>query len=155
MSCSIAALTAAIAKPIAMNGAAAASAGAKEGVFSPAQLAAAVRNDAGRGALGKGQYSEGRALMQDLSDDAVNVLGPKYPDSGTAGRSALHSIPAMVASVIGLAPAAIYTPAGQKAVVAALAKRPEMVRLLGEELKKLAPMAAATGSGGVLANGQQ
>lgn len=61
--------------------------GAKEGVFTPAQLAGGVR--AADKSAGKGAYSRGSALMQDLSDAANKVLPSQYPDSGTAGRVAL------------------------------------------------------------------
>lgn len=103
--------------------------GSAEGIFSPAQLNAAVR--AADKSVAKGGYARGNALMQDLSDPAVNVLGPKYPDSGTAGRLALGAgltgglaavNPAAVAgAALGAAP---YTAPGQKLAAALLAQRP-------------------------------
>lgn len=56
--------------------------GAKEGVFSAAQLQQAVRatDSGGR------SFARGNALMQDLSDPAKAVLQDTVPDSGTAGR---------------------------------------------------------------------
>ncbi len=68
---------------------AAGSQGSREGVFSPEQLNAAVRSHAiarGGQTKGLGQYAGGQALMQDLSRQAMKVLGKKYPDSGTPGR---------------------------------------------------------------------
>lgn len=57
--------------------------GSKQGIFSPEALQSAVRNmDPGKA------FSRGDALMQDLSEPAVNVLGRTVPDSGTAGRVA-------------------------------------------------------------------
>lgn len=57
---------------------------AREGVFSPAQLQMSVRAlDPSRNHR---QFAQGRALMQDLSDPAKQVLGDVVPDSGTAGR---------------------------------------------------------------------
>lgn len=61
--------------------------GAENGVFSPAQLQAAVRASDKSG--GKRQFARGDALMQDLSDAGKSVLGSKYPDSGTMGRGLL------------------------------------------------------------------
>lgn len=57
--------------------------GSKEGIFSPEALQSSVR------AMDKGQrgFAKGGALMQDLSDPAVEVLGRSVADSGTAGRA--------------------------------------------------------------------
>ena len=56
----------------------------EEGVFTPAQLEASVRQ-ADRSTR-KGAFARGAAPMQDLSGTGVSVLGTKVPDSGTAGR---------------------------------------------------------------------
>jgi hypothetical protein len=63
---------------------AAASSGAKEGVFSPAQLRMAVR--ASDPSLRKMDFGKGEALMQDLSDAAESTLPSTVPDSGTPER---------------------------------------------------------------------
>jgi hypothetical protein len=55
--------------------------GSKQGVFSPEQLQSAVR------AMDKNKFARGDALMQDLSDPAMAVMGRSVPDSGTAGRA--------------------------------------------------------------------
>jgi len=57
--------------------------GSKEGIFSPEALQSSVR------ALDKSKsgFAKGEALMQDLSDPAVEVLGRSVADSGTAGRA--------------------------------------------------------------------
>lgn len=57
--------------------------GSKEGIFSPEALQNSVR------ALDKTKraFAKGDALMQDLSDPAVDVLGKSVADSGTAGRA--------------------------------------------------------------------
>ena len=61
--------------------------GAKDGVFSPAQLQSAVRSmDASRN---KGAFARGNALMQDLSESGVSVLGNTVPNSGTVDRAML------------------------------------------------------------------
>jgi hypothetical protein len=61
--------------------------GSKEGVFSANQLQSSVRAmDPSRN---KRAFSQGEALMQDLSDPAKKLLGDTVPDSGTAGRAML------------------------------------------------------------------
>lgn len=57
--------------------------GSRDGIFSPEALQSSVRAlDAG-----KRSFAKGNALMQDLSDPAVDVLGRSVADSGTAGRA--------------------------------------------------------------------
>ena len=56
----------------------------EEGIFTPAQLEASVRQS-DRSAR-KGAFARGAAPMQDLSGTATSVLGTKVPDSGTATR---------------------------------------------------------------------
>lgn len=57
--------------------------GSRDGIFSPEALQSSVR------ALDptKRQFSKGGALMQDLSEPGVEVLGRSVADSGTAGRA--------------------------------------------------------------------
>lgn len=62
----------------------------EEGVFSPAQLESAVRQQ-DRSAR-KGQFARGAAPMQELSGTATSVLGQKVPDSGTAARGMTGAI---------------------------------------------------------------
>ncbi len=79
--------------------------GAQEGVFTPAQLHASVR--AGDASKDKARFSEGNALMQDLSSAGKSVLSPTVPDSGTPLRGAL-----MYALSHPLHTAALGVPAG-------------------------------------------
>jgi len=100
---------------------AAGSPAAVDGIFSPAQLQAAVRaQDPTRSG-----FARGTALMQDLSDAGKSVLAQKVPDSGTAGRAMAAAIPAALATgsvtlspwlAIGLPPALAYTATGQRAL---------------------------------------
>lgn len=122
--------------------------GAKEGVFSPAQLSGAVK----RMSSGKRQTSRGDALMQDLADAGESVLGNKVPDSGTPFRIANMMMgggalaePTMGLPVIaGLTAASgAYLSPSQRALAAALTQRPEMIRQLGQQVGKLSPYAAA------------
>lgn len=129
---------------------AASRAGAQEGVFSPALLGAASRqmDSSGR----RVASAQGRASMQEFSDIGRSVLGETLPNSGTADRLAVGGMmfgagilnPLSVAGV-SLGRGA-YTPAGQRAIVAALAKRPEVMRRIGAGMQRLAAPAAVTGS---------
>lgn len=105
--------------------------GAKGGNVTPAQFAGAVR--AGDASAQKGAYARGTALMQDLSDAALDVLPSKYPDSGTAGRLSLLGLLGATAAVPGLTgPAAIiagglsglYTRPGQAVARKLLTHKP-------------------------------
>lgn len=131
--------------------------GAKEGVFTPAQLAAAVRR--GDTSTGKGDYASGNALMQDLTDSGGSVIGNKYPDSGTVGRALLTGAIGTGAAAGGVAvnpaiaaaaaPALLYTNPGKKLAASLLANRPASVRQLGRIIQEnagtLTPAALALG----------
>ena len=69
---------------------AAGSAGARDGVFTPAQLIAAVKGS-DRSKNGA-NYARGNALMQDFASAARDVLPSTVPDSGTAGRLMMGNI---------------------------------------------------------------
>ncbi len=56
----------------------------EEGVFTPAQLESAVRQQ--DKSARKGAFARGAAPMQELSGRATSILGQKVPDSGTAAR---------------------------------------------------------------------
>lgn len=133
--------------------------GSADGVFTPAQLNSAVR--AGDKSVAKGGFARGNALMQDLSGAGVNVLGPKYPDSGTAGRLALATGGAGIlgatspGALLGLGASALaYTPTAQKALAAALVRRPELIRAIGEQGQGFNPavLGALLSSQGINAN---
>jgi hypothetical protein len=109
------------------------SAGSKAGtseVFTPFQLAAAVRQ--ADQSAGKGQTAKGQALMQDLTDAAEKVLPSQIKDSGTAAR--------MMAGnwkdyLLGAATAAPYMPGGRQITQALLTQRPETAKELAKLLK--------------------
>lgn len=120
-------------------------AGSNKGVFTPSQLSNAVRNQ--DNSLGKGSYATGNALMQDLSSNAQSILGSKYPDSGTAGRSMIglglsalagHAVlpPAAMAATatgvgLGMLP---YTSIGQKIAQQLLLNRPAFAPAIGKNI---------------------
>lgn len=124
------------------------------GVFSPAQLQAAVAS--ADSSAGKGNFASGSARMQDLSDAAKNVLPAKFQDSGTArrlmqggvlsaaGPAAYFSgsaIPAAGAVGVGTA---LYTTPGQKLARALMTgQRPNTLATTGNALQLASPKAGA------------
>ncbi len=106
-----------VAKAASMQGTA-----TREGIFSPAQLNAAVRSE--NNTTRKLGYARGKAMLQDLSDAGQAVLPSQYPDSGTAGRLLLGGGAFGLAELLGhpeallglLAGAAPYTAPASKAV---------------------------------------
>ena len=132
--------------------------GAEDGIFSPAQLQNAVK--AMDRSKDKGQFAQGQALMQDLSESAKTALGNKVPDSGTPYRSMVAALaasggagaagfPAIAASLI--ASPLLYSQTGQNMLAAILTKRPDFANALAAQLntsekaKLAALMAAQTG----------
>jgi hypothetical protein len=133
--------------------------GAAEGVFTPAQLANAVK--AMDNSLRKKAFSSGNALMQDLAESGKSVLSQTVPDSGTPYRVA--NLGAVVAGGVhpaiplGLASTgAVYNPLSQRLAAALLTKRPEVMRAVGTGISKLNPYASAimSASGPVVAQQQ-
>jgi hypothetical protein len=121
----------------------AANASAKDisgGVFTPAQLQRAVRQTSG-----SDKFAAGRAIMQDISQPAQNVMGGIYPDSGTAGRGMLALLlgggatfnPTLAASgALALTP---YTKLGGRLSSALLAQRPRMAGPLASGVNNISP----------------
>lgn len=126
--------------------------GAKEGVFTPAQLTSAVRGQ--DKTLRKGAFARGDALMQDLAESGKTALTQEVPDSGTAGRllaaaaaggGPLGLIDPTIATMTALG-ALPYTSIGGRLTLAALARRPEEARAIAELLRAGAPAAGVAGS---------
>lgn len=128
--------------------------------FTPAELAQAIRqNDQ---SVGNGQFARGNAPLQNFSDPGVEVLGGKFPESGTFAR---HAVGAGVASMLGegagvpheaMLAAATATGLGslpymsegtQKLAAALLAKRPGFARPVSDAAQFLAPYASAGAAG--------
>lgn len=119
-------------------------------VFTPAQYAAAVRK--GSTAAQKSQNS---GLNADFAADAQQVLGSKYPDSGTAGRGLLtlglgaaggHAVaPGVVApAALGIGLGSLpYTRAGQRIVAGLLTQRPDIAQPLAGLLNQSSPALGA------------
>ena len=126
--------------------------GAKEGVFTPAQLTSAVRGQ--DKTLRKGAFARGDALMQDFAESGKTALTQEVPDSGTAGRllaaaaaggGPLGLIDPTIATMTALG-ALPYTSIGGRLTLAALARRPEEARAIAELLRAGAPAAGVAGS---------
>lgn len=120
-------------------------AGATEGVFSPAQLASAVRsNDR---SVRHRDYAAGRALLQDLSDAAVATLPRAVADSGTPERAAAMGVIGgglgyfgAISPLQALAAGALYgsyLPPAQRAISAAVtAPRGPVLQATGDALAR-------------------
>lgn len=131
--------------------------GAKEGIFSPSQLQNAVR--ASDKSVGKGSFSKGNALMQDLSEPAANVLPSTVPDSGTPMRlltdAGIVGSVGTGAAMAGMLPmaakaataGALYTPYGMKAAEYLLARRPDMAPYLSSILQNVGSRASGVQAG--------
>lgn len=115
--------------------------GSAEGVFTPAQLSAAVR--AGDRSVGKGNFARGTAPMQDLSDAAVSVLGSKYPDSGSIGRLLLGGGALGAGYVNPAIPLALgasslpYLPLLRQGAAHVLATRPDLAAPVAQSLRNV------------------
>jgi hypothetical protein len=123
--------------------------GSKDGIFSPEALQSSVRSmDKSRSG-----FASGNALMQNLSDPAVNVLGRSVADSGTAGRALVgagllgaggaanefYGGPGYLTS-LALAPA-LYSRAGSRYLIGDYAGQ----KSLAELARRTAPYAAQVG----------
>lgn len=125
--------------------------GSADGKFTPAQLSAAVR--AQDKTVGKRAFSEGDALMQDLSDAGKASLSSQYPDSGTAGRllaSALTGGAAAGAATVNPLSVALaglttipYLPGGRNFVASLLAKRPDAAKPIADAVRQYSPAITA------------
>lgn len=116
-----------------------------EGVFTPAQLNAAIRG-ADKSVRNRA-VSRGEALMQDLGNAGQTVLGNKVPDSGTAGRALTAGAitlgggavinPAIPIGLVG--GAAMYSRPMQSLLNAAVTSRPQSAQLVADSIQESAP----------------
>lgn len=133
---------------------AAARIGTDDGIFTPAQFMAAVR--ASDSSIRKNKFARGEAAMQGLAREGKQVLGAKYPDSGTVGRS----IPAaaalggagwadlgMTAGALGAGSLA-YTPLAQRILAWAMTQRPQAAEPIAELIRRSTVPAATAGAAG-------
>lgn len=123
--------------------------GSAEGKFTPFQLARSVEK--GDATVRHRQYVRGESMLQDLTDAGMKVLGNKYPDSGTAGRTMLGlgvlggTAAISPASAVALASSALaYHPAAQRILGSLVnGQRSLPVRALGTGIQAVAPYAGA------------
>jgi hypothetical protein len=125
---------------------AAAALGAKDGVFTAAQLQNAVK--ASDKSVRKGAFARGDALMQDISEAGKSTLSQTVPNSGTADRvlnaMLLGGGASMVnpASLAALAAApAVYSRAGSRYAIGDLPGQ----KFVSELMRALAPAASQVG----------
>lgn len=121
--------------------------GAVEGVFTPSQLAQAVRSS--DRTVRKNAYSQGRALMQDLSDAARTAMPSNVPNSGTVDRMMLN-LGALGTGVynpaipLGLGAAAVpYLGPANRLMGAAMTNRPQGAQSLANALRAIPAGAGA------------
>jgi hypothetical protein len=121
-------------------------------IFTPAQYTSSIR--AGSTAAQKGTNS---GLNADFANAAQNVLGAKYPDSGTAGRGLMNLLGSGIvtgglitnptATLAGLGGVALgslpYTNLGQRGVAALLTARPQFAQPVGNAVARLGPAVVA------------
>jgi hypothetical protein len=104
----------------------------RSGVFTPAQLDAAVR-DLDSSLRGRA-YARGDALLQDFAEAGVKALGQKVPDSGTPFRMLMNANP--LYWPIAWAGSQPWSPAASKAINTLLASRPPGAEELGGLLRQ-------------------
>jgi hypothetical protein len=120
------------------------------GVFTPGQLLGAVQKGDDR--VRDRGVARGEALMQKWANQAQEVLGNKYPDSGTAGRIGMNALGVASGTVspyipIGLGlSSALYTNPVQKLLTKAITSRPADAAKYAEALRRAIPgISGATG----------
>lgn len=122
---------------------AASSVAAEDGVFTPAMLHNAVK--AADRSKDKARFSEGGALMQDLSSAGKNLLHNRVPNSGTVDRALLGGgalgtgllNPWIPAGLVG--GAALYSPPAQALLRGLVGSRPQLAQPAADALRKAAP----------------
>ena len=126
---------------------AAANSGAPNGVFTPKQFSAAVRQaDKTRN---KSAFAKGTAKSQQISDAGIQVLGDQSKATlegniatRIAGGYGMFTEPMMAAGLVTGVPT-MYSAAGQKALDTLLRSRPELVKKAGGMLTNVSPQAGA------------
>lgn len=119
--------------------------GARDGVFSPAQLLNAVKG--ADKSVRKGAFSRGDALMQDLAESGKRVLGDTVPDSGTPlrtltalGAGGFVEPMSAAAGAVGMLP---YTRFGQELTHNLMTQRPALAAPTSNFLRLYGPAAGA------------
>lgn len=134
--------------------------------FTASQLRNAAK--AGDSTVGKRAFGEGQAVMQDLANAGKGVVDDLFPNSGTTDRflsgaggvgaggvgigamtGVVDPVTAAIAATAygtGIAGSkAAYSPVGSKMIEAALLRRPELLRQIGQQSEMLLPYSGAIG----------
>lgn len=115
-------------------------------IFTPAQYNSAIRKGSTNA-----QKAQNSGQNADFGSAAQNVLGSKYPDSGTAGRGILGLLTtgglgyglatqplSALTTLGGIGAASLpYTGLGQRAAAAALTTRPQFAQPVGQAVSRL------------------
>jgi hypothetical protein len=112
--------------------------GADKGVFTPSQLATAVRaNDK---SVDHGAYAEGRALMQDLSNAGQDII-KVVPDNAGVSHGTLNDLTGLGVGALGYLPTkAMYSGAANKIAKALLTgDRGPVLNGIGNGAQLIAP----------------
>lgn len=128
--------------------------GAQNGVFTPKQYQAAVRE--GDITKRKRQFAAGQARGQDVSEAAVEVLEgtPSYNLEGRLAYNLLGGAGLLsnlsVAPALAVAAPVMYSESGLKAMQAIMRSRPEVARKVGDALTKRASKEGSISGANVL-----
>lgn len=119
--------------------------GSADGIFSPSALEAAVRK--ADPTKHKAAFASGRALMQDLAENAKSMMNSQIPNSGTADRAMSAAVTGGLVTGAAFANPTPLIAAGAAAlpyikgvtpmVTRSLIERPQIIRSIGNQLPKL------------------
>lgn len=125
-------------------------AGSESGVFTPSGLKAATR--ATDRSVRKRASARGEANMQDLAEAGIEVMNPTIGNSGTATRNP-GTLNTLLGALLAAPAAAVYSKPGI-AAGNAIAKRPEYLQELSDQLRMFVSPRAGGLFGGALASQQ-
>lgn len=119
--------------------------GSADGIFSPSALEAAVRK--ADPTKHKAAFASGRALMQDLAENAKSMMSSQIPNSGTADRAMSAAVTGGLVTGAAFANPTPLIAAGAAAlpyikgvtpfITRSLIERPQVIRSIGNQLPKL------------------
>ena len=128
-----------------------------EGIFTPRQLAAAVKSGAGNKTT-----AQGDALLQPIASAGMKVLGGAGNSAstllpyglGAAGMGASYVTSDPQYAALGMGAAGLYTPTGRRMLAAAMTKRPDSAKAIADAIRAIGPyMAGASGAAAGMPHG--
>lgn len=115
----------------------------REGNISPSDYIGAILGNAKKTG-DVNSFAGGNAYNQQFANDAKSVIGNRYPDSGTAGRTSSSAIiPLAAGATLFPVTSTLYSDAGQKALAALLTKRPAIAPAISNYVQQSAPVLGA------------